>query len=197
MCDFLPLSLRKGGWLGKDFGWIWMQENNVFGNLGPGPKSLVGMGTVCPAGVNGLNGEAVAGPLSFVGVLYCDEAGTGADYIVVEVDDGSRWQGLDFDSVVACVGLAFADDFFKHAGLFCIGAAGAEREAKAEKENGGKDFHNVKSINSPSQPGGKSSLGLTRARMGAAWRSVILLAIGAILRFPDRLRQDQVHTARR
>ena len=111
--------LGEDGGLLEDFVGDRVEENDILGDRGSGAESLVGAGAVGPAGVDGLDGEAVAGPVGFVGVFDQDGAGTDADDIVVIIDDGARRHGLDLDEVVVLVGVGP----FSLCGALCGAAA--------------------------------------------------------------------------
>ena len=121
ICDLLLgfLPLGEDGGLLEDFVGDGVQENDMLGNRGSSPEGLVGAGAVGPAGVDGLDGEAVAGPVGFVGVFDQDGAGTDADDIVVIIDDGAGGHGLDLDEVVVIVGVGP----FSLCGALCGAAA--------------------------------------------------------------------------
>ena len=137
--------LGEDGGLLEDFVGDGVEENDMLGDRGSGAECLVGAGAVGPAGVDDLSGEAVAGPVGFVGVFDQDGAGADADDIVVTIDDGAGGHGLDLDEVVVIVGVGR----FGLCGALC----GAGDKGQSE-ENGGKDFHIVKSIIWPFQLGG-------------------------------------------
>lgn len=146
--------LREGGILLLEYdglrvvqGGVGVEEGDLAGGFAVVDETLLERGAVEPAGVDGFDLVAGAGPVALVTARDDDLAGTGADDIVVPVNEGAGGQGGHGDAVLGVVGLLFGfalgDEFLKLGGPG--GAAGCEKseEKKAER------FHLCSLIISP------------------------------------------------